>query len=616
MQSIRIRAAALAAACLCSLAAPLAQQPVFQQPPAPSQPAGPATGMIGGRIVDAANGRPISGAMVGLLGGAPVGRGGAPRQLLTDSDGRFVFAGLAQGRYGILLQRSGYFATPITMNRPIDLGADQKLMDLTVRLRRLASAAGMVTDENGDPITGMTVVAYRRSVVNGQVMAIPSSESRTDDRGAYRLANLQPGDYIVCACRMDPIPIDGVLLTTLAADPSQLLGLASRALKVGADAASIDGARTFAPTFYPASTLQSRATHLALADGENKTGVDIQTASVRSSRLSGRVIGAPGAVNASSIRLRFASEMPEATTAIEPALVQPDGRFDFAGVPPGSYVLSAWMLARLPMPAGPSGTLVALAGGRAMAAPPVPPPPPGSSVNDDAIVSGQVTVSVGDADVTGISIVLRPAAKVQIKWDLPPGLPTPPPNQPFIRSVQLVPLPFEARSVRPFGRQNPDGTSTLGAVLPGRYGLALAASPNLRLEKVMLRGEDLTDLPIEVGEADIPEVIVTMTSGAGAKISGTVPANSGDNCVLLFPADRKLWVEPAAARRWYATLPVSRAGTFASDASLPAGEYLVVLVPDEQASDWQIRSELEKLAPRATRVSVAAGEIKVIEVKR
>jgi hypothetical protein len=126
----------------------------------------------------------------------------------------------------------------------------------------------------------------------------------------------------------------------------------------------------------------------------------------------------------------------------------------------------------------------------------------------------------------------------------------------------------------------------------------------------------LTDLPIEVGEADIPEVIVTMTSGAGAKISGTVPANSGDNCVLLFPADRKLWVEPAAARRWYATLPVSRAGTFASDASLPAGEYHVLLVPDEQASDWQIRYELEKLAPRATRVSVAAGEIKVIEVKR
>jgi len=614
MRATWIRPAVLAAAWLCGLAVPLAQQP-FQQPPAPLQQTGPATGMIGGRIVDAANGRPISGALVALIGGGPAGRGGAPKQLLTDSDGRFVFAGLPQGRYGILLQRSGYFATPTSMNRPIDLVTDQKLMDLTVRLRRLASAAGTVTDENGDPITGMAVVAYRRNVVNGQVMAMPTNEARTDDRGAYRLSNLQSGDYIVCACRMDPIPIDGVLLTTLAADPAQLLGLASRALKVGADAASIDGARTFAPTFYPASPLPSRATHVALGDGENKTGVDIQAASVRSSRLSGRVIGAPGPVNATAIRLRFAGEMPEATTAIEPALVQADGRFDFAGVPPGSYVLSAWMPARMAMPAGPSGTLVALAGGRAMAGPPPPPPAPGVA-NDDSIVSGQVTVSVGDADVTGVSIVLRPAAKVQVKWDLPPGLPTPSPNQPFIRSAQLVPLPFEARSVRPFARPNPDGTSTFGAVLPGRYGLAISAGANLRLEKVMLRGEDITDLPMEIGETDIPEVVITMTNGAGAKISGTVTSTSGDNCVLLFPADRKLWNEPGAARRWFATLPVSRAGTFASDASLPAGDYFALLVPDEQAADWQIRSELEKLAPRALRVTVAAGETKVIEVKR
>lgn len=614
MRASTIRWAVFAAALLCAAAAVRAQQPVFQQP-TQNQNAGPMTAMIAGRIVDAANGSAIAGANVALLGGAPVGRGGAPRQLQTDSEGRFVFAGLPQGRFSILVQRAGYFVAPITTNRSIELAVEQKLTDLTLRMRRLGAISGTVSDENGDLVTGMTVVAYRRSIVNGQVMALPSGEARTDDRGAYRLANLQPGDYVMCACRMDPIPFDGVLLTTLAADPAQLLGLASRALKVGADVATIEGARAFAPTFHPASPLMSRATHVMLNDGENKQAVDVQVAVVRAARLSGRVVGAPISVTANAIRLRFAGEMPEASSAIEPALVQPDGRFDFIGVTPGSYVLSAWLYAKMQLGNGPSGTLLSLTGGRGTAiTPPPPPPPPGSAPVDDSIVSGQTLVVVGDSDVTGVSVSLRPAARVTINWDLPAGLPAPPPNQPFIRSVQLTPLPFEARSVRPIGRLNPDGTSTMSAALPGRYGLVVQSG--LRLERVTLRGEDITDLPIEVGETDVTDLVVTMVSGAGAKISGTVAGNSGDNCVLLFPADRKLWAEPGAARRWFATLPVSRAGAFASDSSLPAGEYFAVLVPDEEAADWQMRSHLETLAPRALRVRVNAGETKVIEVKR
>lgn len=615
MQATWIRSAVLAAACLCAVAAPLAQQQL-QQPS--SQPPGPATGIIAGRMVDSSTGRPLSGVMVGLAGGAPVGRGGAPRQLLTDSDGRFVFAGLTQGRYIVLAQRSGYFVSQITLNRPIELAAEQKLTDLTVRLRRVASMTGTVSDENGDPITGVGVIAYKRTVVNGQAMAMPSGEARTDDRGAYRLPNLQAGDYVVCACRMDPIPLDGVLLTTLAADPAQLLGLATRALKVGADAASIEGARVFAPAFHPSSTLMSRATHVVLGDGDNKSGVDIQAPAVRSSRLSGRVIGSPVNVTANAIRLRFAGEMPEASAAIEPALVQADGRFDFAGVPPGSYVLTAWMPARMQMPSGPSGTLLALTGGRAMAGPPPPPPAPGSTP-DDSIVSGQTLVVVGDSDVTGISVVVRPAAKVAMKWDVPAGaVPAPVANRPPAGpSAFLVPLPYEARSVRPFSRMNPDGTGLFGGVLPGRYGLTVSANlPGLRLEKVTLRGEDITDLPLEIGETDVSDLVITMAGGAGAKISGTVSGSDADNCVLLFPADRKLWVEPAASSRWFATVPVSRAGAFASGASLPAGDYFVTVVPDELATDWQIRAQLEALAARAMRVTVGAGENKVIEVKR
>ncbi|TAK11045.1 MAG: carboxypeptidase regulatory-like domain-containing protein [Acidobacteria bacterium] len=608
MQAIWVRTAALAAACLCSVAWPSAQQP--SQPP-------PANAVIAGRVVDSADDKPIQGVTVALAGGAPgaVGRAGnVGRIVMTDSQGRFVFVGLTAGRYQILPQRSGYAALAAGTLRPIELAAEQKLMDLAVRLHRLASISGTVTDDNGDPVVGMGVIASRRTIQNGQVVVLPTNESRTDDRGAYRIANLATGDYVVCACRRDQMPVDGVLLTTLAGNPAQLMGLASRALKVGADAASIESARTFAPAFHPSGASMSRATHITLGDGDERTSIDIQVATVRSARISGSVIGAPGSVHSSSIRLRLAGEMPDSTPVIEPMLVQPDGRFDFVGVPAGSYVINVAMTSTPLGVVGPSGAALQLIGRGAMAPPPPPPPPapPGGEVV--SVLWGQASVVVGDADVTGVSVALRPAARVTVKFELPP-MPPPAPNQPpVVRFVQLVPLRFESRGLPALGRLDRDGTTyVIGGVAPGRYGLFVNSA--LRMEKVTLRGDDVTDVPIEIGEEDISDLVVKLVPTTPTRVTGTVTGNFADTTALLFPADRRYWAEPAAARRWFLSAPVSRAGTFAADLAVP-GDYLVIVLPDEQAVDWQIQARLETLAARAQKVTIAAGETKAIEVKR
>jgi hypothetical protein len=86
--------------------------------------------------------------------------------------------------------------------------------------------------------------------------------------------------------------------------------------------------------------------------------------------------------------------------------------------------------------------------------------------------------------------------------------------------------------------------------------------------------------------------------------------------VLLFPADPRLWADPSASRRWFSAVPVSQTGKFTSDNNLVPGDYLVAVVPDEEAVDWQIKSRLEALAARAQKVTVAIGDMKVIEVKR
>ena len=138
--------------------------------------------------------------------------------------------------------------------------------------------AGAVRDDAGDPVVGNEMRAFRRTITDGQAAWRPLGLTRTDDRGEYRFGNLLPGTFVVCACGTDSIPFDRALLTSLAAQPMQLLGVAGRALSVGGDAAVLDSTlRTFAPTFFPSASTVGESTRVILAAGEDRRGVDITT---------------------------------------------------------------------------------------------------------------------------------------------------------------------------------------------------------------------------------------------------------------------------------------------------------------------------------------------------
>src|SRR5262245_46401881 len=95
--SRRVRMTATAVwGALIALGVPLAQVPARPQP---SQP----TGLIVGRVVDAASGRPIAGAIVSLNGGAIRSGPGDPGQprAMTSASGQFVFRKLAKGSYSL-----------------------------------------------------------------------------------------------------------------------------------------------------------------------------------------------------------------------------------------------------------------------------------------------------------------------------------------------------------------------------------------------------------------------------------------------------------------------------------------------------------------------------------
>jgi hypothetical protein len=73
--------------------------------------------------------------------------------------------------------------------------------------------AGVVLDEFGDPAMNVPVRALRLGYRNGERFALPGGTATTDDLGAYRLAGLLPGEYIVTA-----VPRDTVAAQAAAAD--------------------------------------------------------------------------------------------------------------------------------------------------------------------------------------------------------------------------------------------------------------------------------------------------------------------------------------------------------------------------------------------------------------
>lgn len=599
-----------------------------QQTPAPS---GNAT--IVGQVIDSETRQGIPGAIVSIVGMrfTPIspGRGGTsgggaparpPVPVKADSQGRFAFSGLWAGNVLIQAQLDGYASSSGAASRTVEVTDGAVVTDTKLSLVKLATISGTVRDDGGDPVVGIDVIAFRRASLQGRPPVLAGdNRSKTDDRGQYRLTGLLPGEYYICACNREPIPFDGQLLTTLAARPLELLGVAGRAAKVGADTASLDKTlRTFAPTFHPNTTLAGRATRVKASGATPQEAIDIDVTAVRAARVSGRILGAPNnSLNANAVRLIPTGDIPEAVaiTQLMPMLVQPDGRFDFAGVAPGQYTLEVRVTPGA-AGGGPSGAALAFIGGRGGTAPGGraggPPADPMWALQ---------TVAVGDEDVTGLVVGLQAGATITGRLEFSGNAPPPPPPGPQARAngVQLMSTDPPPRNRSYVGSITADGSFRVPGVVPGRYVvypfISVPGWPTLK--SVTLGSVDITDTILDVDGRDLSNLVVTVTDTPMADVRGTIPSGLGgaeeDTWIRMFPAERRFWEEPFGAFSRFKTAPVEK-NAFTIP-RVPAGEYFVVAVR-EGGLEWMDKTTLEAMSRGAERITVVNGDKKVIEVKR
>ena len=136
------------------------------------------------------------------------------------------------------------------------------------------------------------------------------------------------------------------------------------------------------------------------------------------------------------------------------------------------------------------------------------------------------------------------------------------------------------------------------------------------LKTVMYNGRDISEAPLELQE-NVDGVVVTFTEKS-TLLRGVVrlPQGQADAgaIVIAFPTDIAAWPDFGPSPRRVRSSWTSKTGEY-SIGGLPPGEYHLVALPDDKASEWRDPGSLRALARVATQVAIRDGEQKTQDLR-
>ncbi|HEX5069560.1 MAG TPA: carboxypeptidase-like regulatory domain-containing protein [Vicinamibacterales bacterium] len=583
------------------------------------------TSVIFGKIVEAETSNPVPGAIVTIA--LP---GAQPIRVMADGQGRFGFRDLPKGRFNITATRPGWADGAYGRTRPsgpaqqITLADGERVSNVNVSLWRFASITGRVVDESGDPLVSMPVRVLKRTTVGGKMKLNMVTQDATDDRGVYRVGSLEPGDYVVAVplqnnssgdvpfaaaegAMREVMAVRAVAVAAGSDGPVMLNGImggSGPSAGVGPDGRPL----AFATMFYPNVTTSARAQLLTLTSGEERSAVDFQMRPVPISKVSGVASGPDGPIANLQIAL-VPAEADEAASSLEVinGFSDEQGRFTIEGVPPGQYVLRATRTPRAAM--GPGEFTSLSQNGQVMAVRVISSSGTAAPLPTDPTLWAEMSVNVGNKDVTDLAVGLRPGIKMAGMVRFDGGAEKPAPDQLGSIMVTLEPADSRPGVSNARGRVDQNGSFATVGVPPGRYFLRVnGAFQNWSFQSAMVGGRDASVEPVEFTSADLNGVTIVFTDRA-TELSGQVTGDGALDSlsVLVFPADSAAWTGYGNSSRRFATTRVDKQGNYKLS-NLPAGQYLAVALPDKLINDWQNPKFLESLVPSGARVVIRDNE--------
>ncbi|HSR98463.1 MAG TPA: carboxypeptidase regulatory-like domain-containing protein [Kofleriaceae bacterium] len=156
-------------------------------------------GVIEGVVRDERTREPVPGAAV-------VARRDSPAMLLAETgarlavaggDGRFRLGGLRPGAWDLRASDHGRGSKAQTL---VGIGVAEQVADVELLIGSVPVIRGQVVDEAGAPAPGVEVRAFARG---------EDTESRADEKGAFVLEGLRPGEYFISASHVPYLPDGG-----------------------------------------------------------------------------------------------------------------------------------------------------------------------------------------------------------------------------------------------------------------------------------------------------------------------------------------------------------------------------------------------------------------------
>jgi protocatechuate 3,4-dioxygenase beta subunit len=293
----------------------LSTLPARAQEPVP----GAKASSIAGIVVKEPGSQPLKKVLVQVV--AEDQKQGGNYTATTDSDGHFRIENVVPGRYRLFLEKAGL----IEVNgrgfkadaNVLTVQAGRTMEDLLFRMLPTAIVSGRIMDEDGDPMSGVRIVAQKKKP--GKATRETTASESTNDLGEYRLSGLFPGQYWIVAM---PPP-----------DMRDYEKPQEKSVQGDKQSEAQNDTR-YVTTYYPGTYDAMQASAVTLKAGDEMP-VNLTLTPARTYRVRGIVTGVTAGQKAA---VELFSKAGDSIHANE---VGPDGQFELRGIAPGSYVVRA-----------------------------------------------------------------------------------------------------------------------------------------------------------------------------------------------------------------------------------------------------------------------------------
>jgi hypothetical protein len=160
--------------------------------------------LLEGVVINSVTGEPIRNALV------QVSIMGARRSLLTGPEGKFHFENVPQGKFGINVQKPGFFSERELTHVFGTVEAGPNTAPVVLKLVPEGVIYGRITDAKGEPVEETSVNALYAEIVDGQRSMRQQFGAQTSSEGEFRIFELRPGTYYLNAGRFTSTFYPGV----------------------------------------------------------------------------------------------------------------------------------------------------------------------------------------------------------------------------------------------------------------------------------------------------------------------------------------------------------------------------------------------------------------------